>query len=284
MAAQAFIDRPHLKTPGFWAIAARAYSFPASIVPVVLGAAYAFYASQRFHWGLFLLSLVAGVLYHTACNLINDYYDFKHGVDREGTYGGSGVLVAHQLTPREVLLTAVGCLAAGTLIGMYLIYALYVLYGQHAAMSLAGIGGIGLLAAIFYTATPASAKYNALGEPLVFLMFGPGYVLGAYLLQTGQVTWNAVWMSIPIGFIVTAILQANDTRDLADDRESRIKTASILFGARGARVFLSLLYFAPYIAVPAAGAGAHRALARLAGAGHATAGPAAAQAVLERAG
>lgn len=250
MAAQAFVERPHLKQPRFWAMAARAYAFPASIVPVVLGAAYAYYVTGKFHWGLFVLALLAGMLYHTACNLINDYYDYKHGVDREGTYGGSGVLVAHQLTPREVLLVAVGCLAAGTLIGLYLIYALYMHNGPTAALWMAGIGGIGLLASIFYTATPASAKYHALGEPLVFLMFGPGYVLGTYLLQTGEVTWNAVWMSVPIGFIVTAILQANDTRDLADDRDSRIKTASIIFGARGARVFLSLLYFGPYIAVP----------------------------------
>ena len=108
---------------------------------------------------------------------------------------------------------------------------------------------LGLLGAVFYTATPGSAKYNALGEPLVFLMFGPGYVLGAYLIQTGQLSWNAVWVSIPVGFIVTAILQANDTRDLADDRESRIRTASIIFGATGARAFLSALYFAPYIAI-----------------------------------
>jgi 1,4-dihydroxy-2-naphthoate polyprenyltransferase len=250
MAAHAFVDRPYLKSPGFWAMAARAYAFPASIVPVALGAVYAFYTSQRFHWGLFVLSLLAGMLYHTACNLINDFYDFKHGVDREGTYGGSGVLVSRQLSPREVMLTAAGCLAAGTLIGLYLIYALYALYGPHAAVWMAGIGCIGMLAAVYYTATPGSAKYHALGEPLVFLMFGPGYVLGAYLVQTGHVAWNPVWMSIPIGFIVTAILQANDTRDLADDRESKIKTASILFGAKGARVFLSLLYFAPYIAVP----------------------------------
>jgi 1,4-dihydroxy-2-naphthoate polyprenyltransferase len=252
MAAQAFIDRPYLKSPGFWATAARAYAFPASIVPVVLGAVYALYACGRFNWLLFLLALVAGMLYHTACNLINDYYDYKHGIDREGTYGGSGVLVKRQLTSREAMQVAVGCLIAGTLIGLYLIYALYAQYGIHAAAWMAGIGFIGMLAAVFYTATPGSAKYNALGEPLVFLMFGPGYVLGAYLLQTGQVSWNAVWMSIPVGFIVTAILQANDTRDLADDRESqmKIKTASIIFGATGARRFLSLLYFAPYIAVP----------------------------------
>lgn len=250
MAAQAYAERPHLRSPGFWAMAVRAYAYPASIVPVVLGAVYALYAGGRFHSGMFFLALIAGMLYHTACNLINDYYDFKHGVDREGTFGGSGVLLKRQLTPREVILAAYACLALGTLLGLGGIYLLYVQHGPAAALWMAGIGVAGTFGAIFYTTTPGSAKYHALGEPLVFIMFGPGYVLGAYLLQTGQVSWNALWLSIPVGFIVTAILQANDTRDLADDRESRIKTASIIFGPTGARVFLSLLYFGPYIAVP----------------------------------
>ena len=98
MAAQGFTARPYMKSPGFWAMAFRAYAYPASIVPVVLGGIYAYFAAGHFHWLAFVLSLLAGMLYHTACNLINDYYDYKHGVDRPGTYGGSGVLVSGQLS------------------------------------------------------------------------------------------------------------------------------------------------------------------------------------------
>jgi len=247
MSAAAMVGRQYLRSPGFWAQAFRAYSFPASIVPVVLGGAYAYYATQHFHWLAFVLSLLAGNFYHSACNLINDYYDYKHGVDRAGTYGGSGTLLSGQLKPREALLVAAGLIALGTLLGLYLIWYLYQAYGQGAALTMLAIGAAGLLGVVYYTATPLSAKYHALGEPLVFIMFGPGYVLGTYLIQTGHLSWGALWVSIPVGFIVTAILQANDTRDLSDDREARIRTASIIFGPTGARSFLSALYFAPYI-------------------------------------
>lgn len=222
-----------------WGIAVRAYAYPASIVPVIVGSAYAWLTTGLFNWGLFLLALVAGMLYHTGCNLINDYFDYKHGMDRVDTYGGSGVLPHKMLTPREVLVGAYVALLLGTLIGLYFIY----LFG----LPMLIIGAVGLLGTIFYTTTPLSAKYAALGEPLVFVQMGVLMVLGGYLVQAGSLSWNAAWVSLPVAFIVTAILQANDTRDIVHDREAGIKTASILLGPTGARAFLSFLLFAPYL-------------------------------------
>jgi 1,4-dihydroxy-2-naphthoate octaprenyltransferase len=244
--------RPFLRAPAFWAMAVRAYAYPASIVPVALGAAYSAYAHRadaafRFSWGAFIVALIAGMLYHTACNLLNDYYDTKHGVDRPGTYGGSGVMLRGELSGREVLGVAYACLALGVLLGICLLLYMYTAYDLQAALTLLIIGVAGALGAVFYTTTPGSAKYSALGEPLVFLMMGPGMVLGSYIVLTGTVTWNAVWVSLPVACIVTAILHANDTRDIADDRASGIRTAAILLGPTRARVLLSALYFAPYV-------------------------------------
>jgi 1,4-dihydroxy-2-naphthoate polyprenyltransferase len=251
MSAPTHLSRPYLKSPGFWAIAFRAYAYPASIVPIITAGTYAWYAHRGeagfgFLWADFALALLAGLLFHSACNLINDYYDYKHGVDRPGTYGGSGVIVGGQLSMREAISVAYACLGAGLLIGLYFIYHLYQLYGQGPALAMLAVGVVGALGAVYYTATPGSAKYHALGEPMVFVWFGVGYMVGTYLILTGSVTWAAVLVSLPASFIVTAILQANDTRDIADDRESGIKTASILLGALGARVFLAVLLFAPY--------------------------------------
>src|SRR5436853_79857 len=85
-----------------WGVAVRAYSFPASIVPVALGTAYAWYKTGHFSLLLLLLTIVAGVIYHVAVNLLNDYYDYKKGVDRPGTFGGSGVLTAGTMTAKQV--------------------------------------------------------------------------------------------------------------------------------------------------------------------------------------
>lgn len=224
-----------------WIRAVRAYSYPASLVPVIVGAAFAWLETGHFDVLLFVLSLVAGVLYHTGCNLINDVYDFRHGVDREGSLGGSGVLVDGSLPPRQVLAAAWLSLAAGTAVGLYFV----VLHGW----PMLTLGATGLLGAVFYTATPGSAKYHALGEPLVFVMMGIGMVVGGYLVQTGEITWTAVAISLPVGFVVTAILQANDTRDIVDDRQAGITTLAILTGPTGARVVYSSLLFGAYASV-----------------------------------
>jgi 1,4-dihydroxy-2-naphthoate octaprenyltransferase len=242
-----------------WGVAVRAYSFPASIVPIVLGSAYAWYKnddpSWRFNWVLLLLTLVAGVLYHVAVNLINDYYDFQKGVDRPGTFGGSGVLVAGTMTPRQVANGAYLCIVIGTLIGLFFVWRLSTLGGgpYQVGWPILLIGIIGLLGVLWYTSNSGSAKYNALGNPLVFLMFGPGYVLGTYVIQAQPVSagelWHPLLISIPIGFLVAAILHANDTRDIADDREAGIKTIAILQGKDRARAFYSFELFAPYVLV-----------------------------------
>lgn len=241
-------ERPKGGGAGAWLKAIRAYSLPASVVPVVLGSVYAWYETGRFSWLLFVLALVAGMSYHVATNLINDYYDYKHGVDREGTLGGSGVLVDRDLAPRQVIVAGYLFLALGTVIGLWFVYEL--------GWPILAIGVAGAVGAIFYTTTPGSAKYNALGEPLVFLMMGVGMVLGAYYIQAETLTWHAVWASLPVAFLVTAILQANDTRDIVDDRAAGITTLSTLLGPTGGRVLYSLLLLGAYlsaIALPAFG-------------------------------
>lgn len=231
-----------------WAFAVRAYSFPASIAPVLLGSVYAWQLGHGFNWLNFVLAMIAGVLFQTGCNLVNDYFDYKYKVDLPGTMGGSGMLTSGNMTMRQFLWGAIISLGVGSLIGIYFMWWLSDTYAF--GWPMLAIGGAGLLAAVFYTATPQSAKYNALGEPLVFVTMGIGYVIGAFLLQARTVTWDAVWLSIPLAFLVAAILQANDTRDIADDRDSKItRTVSTMLGATGARVFTSFLLFAPYVSL-----------------------------------
>ena len=224
-----------------WGVAIRAFALPASVVPVVVGSAFAYYTSGTFNWGLFLLALLAGMLYHTGCNLMNDYYDFKKGLDRPDTFGGSGVLPAGTLSPQEVIAGGYITLALGTLIGLYFIK----LFGL--PMLLIGIAG--LLGSVLYTSKPFSFKYVALGSPLVFLQMGVLMVLGGYLTQAGSLSWDAVWVSLPVAFIVAAILQANDHRDIAVDREGGIRTISTVLGQAGSRTYLYFLLFAPYLTV-----------------------------------
>jgi 1,4-dihydroxy-2-naphthoate polyprenyltransferase len=206
----------------------RAYAYPASIVPILLGGVYARHETGWLLPGHLLLALAAGMLYHTGCNLLNDYYDYRYGVDRPGAFGGNGLLVSGMMTPRQIALGAWASLAVGSLIGFYFVcrYGLPVLV----------IGIAGFLGAVFYTATPYGLKYHALGEPLVFLRMGVGMVLGGFATQGAGVSARACAASLPVAFLVAAILQANDTRDIAGDRESGVTTLSVILGP-GARGF-----------------------------------------------
>ncbi len=218
--------------------AARLYAFPASVVPILLGSVYARHLRGVFLPGHFILALAAGMLFHTAANLLNDYYDYRYGVDREGALGGSGFLVAGTMTPRQFALGAWACLAAGTLIGLYFVCR----YGA----PIFALGAAGLLGAVFYTATPCGLKYHALGEPLVFLTMGVGMVLGGWMTQGAPASARACAAGLPVSFLVAAILQANDVRDIRSDRLSGVRTASVLLGARGARRVYYLLLASAY--------------------------------------
>lgn len=253
-ASMSFGDKAKL-----WGVAVRAYSFPASIVPVLLGSAYAAYESAHaarlgqaspllfggFNWLFFIIAMIAGVLYQIGVNLFNDYFDYLKGVDRPDTFGGSGVLVAGSMEPKQVLNGALTACAAGTVLGGLLLWMLYQ-RGPQFALPLLIIGAAGLLGVLWYSGGNAGAKYWALGSPLVFATMGVGMVMGAYTIQTGTVNMNIFLVSLPVSFLVAAILHANDTRDIEDDEKAKILTAGILLGPSGARDYYYFLLFAPY--------------------------------------
>ena len=97
------------------------------------------------------------------------------------------------------------------------------------------IGVVGLLGGYFYTAKPVGLKYLALGDLSVFVLMGPLMVVGAYLVMTGEYHHRVLLVSLPIGCLVTAILHANNTRDILHDRQAKVRTMANLLGHRGAR-------------------------------------------------
>jgi len=103
------------------------------------------------------------------------------------------------------------------------------------------------LGAIFTVPPPFPVKYNALGELLVFIGFGPLMTIGSYFVLTGHYEHSVLLISLPIGCLVAAILQANDIRDIYDDSKADIKTASIIFGETGARLYYHILVIGAFI-------------------------------------
>ncbi len=222
--------------------ATRAYSLPASVVPVVLGTAlaargHAGLGAGRFYAFTFLFVLLGAILAHFGANVLNDYFDFVKGVDTRPEHG-SGVLTRHQMTPAQALTFGLCLMGGAALCGLTLLRA-------HAAV-VAPLALVGVGCAVLY---PAYLKKYALGDLLIMIAFGLGLTLGAYGIQAGGMSsrqWLLVsFYSIPVCLLVDAILHANNLRDASDDRTARVRTLATLLPPRAGLLLQAVLLFGP---------------------------------------
>jgi 1,4-dihydroxy-2-naphthoate octaprenyltransferase len=110
------------------------------------------------------------------------------------------------------------------------------------------IGFSGALLGFFYTAPPLRLGYRGFGEVIVFLCLGPLAALGAYAVTSGQLSLDPVWASIPSALTVTALLHANNLRDLDVDRQSGKRTLAVRIGYERALREYELLITAAQVA------------------------------------
>src|SRR5690606_7030201 len=209
------------------------FSFTASIVPVLVGTLLAAYEGH-FDFGMLVLVVVASVLVHAGSNLVNDYYDHAKGADAPHQLGRGGMIQRGLISPRAIFFYGLAPFVLATAIGFYTVYLVGWPVLLFALPSLA--------AAYLYTGGPKPLGYVALGEVTVFIFMGPVIVAGSYFVQTGAVSWTAVLVSLPIGLLVTAILQANNIRDIDDDLAANKRTLATFIGHRWAvREYVVLL-------------------------------------------
>lgn len=226
-----------------WLVITRAPFLTATIVPVLIGAAWVF-ASERetmFSWAMFLFTLLGGVALHVAANTFNDYFDWMSGTDQANNdyflpyTGGSRSIELGLISEEGLRRLAFGALVVASLIGLYLL----VVRGP--MMLLFGV--IGLFSTYYYTAPPLRAvARKGLGELLVGLNFGPLMVAGTVFTITGQLSWVDFLVGVPIGLLTTAILWINEIPDAPSDAETGKTHLVVVLGERAARWgYLALL-------------------------------------------
>ncbi len=220
-----------------WLTAIRPWALPASTMPVLFGTSLAVLADGApLRAGRFLLALAAMVILHSAANMLSDVYDFRLGLDREVT-PVSGAVVRGWLSMRAVTTAAVVFFLLGSGLGLVLV----ALVGRE----LLYLGVAGVAIGLFYTAL----KSHALGDLAVFLNFGILGALGAWVVQAGRVSWLPVVWTVPMALLVSAILHANNWRDMLSDREHRVRTMASLLGDKMSLVYYGFLIFAPFALV-----------------------------------
>ena len=235
-------ERPRLK---LWFLSLRPFSFTASVIPVVLAAAAARFLVSELSgdlvWITFPFYAVAGVLFHAGTNVLNDYYDFSHGVDGKDDRDPTHLLPQGLVSPRFMIVSGHIYFVLGIVIGS--------IVGVWRGPAYVIIGIIAAILAYFYTGARFSFKYVALGDVVVFLLLGPAMVAMGVWALIGSVPGEALLFSLPIAFFVTAILHGNNLRDIESDRKEGVLTIAERLGPRRARHVLAALFVMPFISV-----------------------------------
>ena len=218
-----------MNTISKWLAGARPKTWPAAIVPVIVGTAAA--ESELTYWRA-LVALVVSLSLQIGVNLANDYSDGIRGTDKDRV--GPIRLVASGLaSPRSVMLGAF--IAFGIAAFSGLIVAITVSYW------LIAVGVAAIAAAWFYTGGSKPYGYLGLGEVFVFVFFGLVASCGSTFLQDERITALGVGCSIPVGLFAVALLITNNLRDRPADLLSNKKTLAVRMGDGPTRVLYCIV-------------------------------------------
>lgn len=217
----------------------------ASVLPFIFGSLLSKVNFSLFNFSLGIISVVAT---HLSANLINDYADSKSGADWQDTnfykfFGGSKLIQEKVLPEKFYLNLSVACLA----IAVFSIIRLALTLKSSLAIFLFLLI-LGL--AWSYSAKPIAFSYHRLGEVIIFILFGPVLVMGGYFIQTKIFpTLIGFLLSLPFGFLTTAILFSNEVPDFCSDRAAGKFTWVSLTGQKNAYIIFIVLELLAFIGI-----------------------------------
>ena len=225
--------KPTLKD---WIFATRPWSFTVSGLPAFVAMMYAIYAFPECsaNWVLGVIAVIGAVVFHAGGNLISDYNDFKYGVDRDGIVGAD-TLTSGLFLPNQILAFGWAFISVGVAMGLFLV--------SQVGINLIWIGLFGTVGAVFYF----KFKRRALGDLLIFLVYGPTIMLGTGYVMLGYINWTLLFVSFPMAFITVNVLHSNNTRDMKSDCQAEIKTYAMVIGLRASILYYYLLTTLAYV-------------------------------------
>jgi 1,4-dihydroxy-2-naphthoate octaprenyltransferase len=229
-----------------WLVITRAAVFSMTVTSGLIGGLLAVGAARltgavSIDWGLLGLAIVGLVVAHTANNMINDYFDLEGGVDTDdyvrALYAPHPIL-SGWVTKRQ--------LGAAILIANLIDLAILVFLTSARGPLVIAFALGGLFVSVFYVAPPIRLKHHGLGEPGVFLVWGPLMIGGTFFVATGMLPgW--VWLaSLPYAILVTTVLFGKHIDKIEADTAKRIRTLPVILGDGRARWTAMVLMVAFY--------------------------------------
>jgi 1,4-dihydroxy-2-naphthoate octaprenyltransferase len=209
-----------------WIMAARPATLPAGVAAVLVGGASAWHDGV---WAFapFVMVLFSVVAIQIGVNYANDLADAHKGADTESRIGPQRAVASGVISPREMKRGISVAFGLAGLAGLYLIW--------YAGWPILVVGIISIMAALGYTNGPVPYGYYGMGELFVFLFFGLVATVGTRYVFGTPVPSEAWAGGVVMGLLASAILEANNIRDIDTDREARKRTLAVVVGRTWAR-------------------------------------------------
>lgn len=222
-----------------WIMGARVRTLPAAIAPVVVGTSLA----DQINFRNALLALIVSLSLQIAVNYANDFSDGVRGTD-SNRIGPTRLVASNLASASSVKNASIISFLIAAIAGTAL--------AVNTSAWLIAVGFISILAAWGYTGGKKPYGYLGFGELSVFIFFGVVATVGSYYVQVGQVTRDAILLSIPMGCLSCAILVINNLRDLNQDNLVSKRTLAVKLGDAKTRIFYLLLLALAQVSAAAA--------------------------------
>ena len=208
----------------------------ASVIAVSLGLAISWWQTGSIEIFDAILIMCGVLSLHASVDLLNDYWDFKRGIDtvtqRTKMSGGTGVLPEGLLKPKQVYAAGIIFLLVGAAIGTYFVFTDGIIIGLILAFA--------VLSVYFY-----STKIVDWGLAEIFIVIkGTMIVIGTCFIQTTQITESAILGGIVVGILSSFVLFITSFPDHDADKAKGRKTLVINLGKQKA---CSLFWVFPII-------------------------------------
>ena len=232
------ITKPKAPRTWAWWKALRYHFVPPSIFPATVGALVAWVVNHSFLPFYFLLVMIGVVVNHIALNMADDYFDYKHAVDKlkpeeKNPYsGGSGTLSSGLIKPPAML--------KAFTIGFFITIATGLFLTATRGLPVLLFGLFGVFCSIFYTAPPINFSHYGLGEIGQLINFGTTIGLGSYFVQTQTISLEAFVATLPMGIMLFSMITINEIPDYQEDRLAGKLTLVARYGKRsGVKLYIA---------------------------------------------
>ncbi|HUF94997.1 MAG TPA: 1,4-dihydroxy-2-naphthoate polyprenyltransferase [Acidimicrobiia bacterium] len=220
-----------------WTVAARVHTLPAAVTPVLVGAGLAVHDGV-FRIDALIWTLIGALAIQVAANFANDASDAHRGADREDRLGPPRMVSAGVITPRRMWLATAIAVAVAAVAGV----ALTLIAGPVILV----IGAVSVVAMLGYVGGPKPYGYRGLGEVFVFVFFGLVATVGSRYVYDSTAPLSSWLLAIPVGMLATAILVANNYRDLETDARAGKRTLAVLLGPQRTMFLFAVLTYGAF--------------------------------------